>query len=500
MKTTTFKKVLIANRGEIALRVIHALRELNITSVAIYAPSDQGSRAVQAADEAYPLDGIEVAQTYLDISQILNIAKQAGVDAIHPGYGFLSENAEFASACQQAGITFIGPDSQVIAQMGDKMAAKKIAEAAGVPTIPGFVGEVPQGKKLDELIQKIGLPLLIKAAAGGGGKGMRIVHDVKEVADAVDAAQREAKAYFGDGRVFLEKYLVKPRHIEVQILGDTHGHQVHLFERECSIQRRHQKIIEEAPSPSIDEDLRQEICTAALNLAKQVSYSSAGTVEFIVDQEGRFYFLEVNTRLQVEHPVTEWITGIDLVKAQIEVAQGHELPFTQKDITRRGHAIECRLYAEDPEKEFLPGEGVVGVLHEPERPGVRLDSGLQEGQKILGLFDPMLAKLSTYGATRQEALHKMESLVQDYTLLGLRHNLDFLKFVLSAEVFKSGHYHTATVTDLLPDFLTKQQEVSPAALTIAALAARSAGPNTATHSSANTKAPYPPELQGFRNS
>lgn len=494
-----FKKILIANRGEIALRVIHALRELNIQSVAIYAPADAKSRAVQAADEAYPLEGNEVSETYLDTKQILAIANKAQVDAIHPGYGFLSENAEFAKACQQAGIAFIGPEAKVIAEMGDKVEAKKLAEAAGVPTVPGFVGELPEGKKLDELVNSIGFPLLIKAAAGGGGKGMRIVKEAKEVKGAMASAQREAKAYFGDARVFLEKYLEEPRHIEVQILGDQHGNQVHLFERECSIQRRHQKMIEEAPSPSIDENLRQEICTAALNLAKQVNYTSAGTVEFIVDRENHFYFLEVNTRLQVEHPVTEWITGIDLVKAQIKIAEGHRLPFTQKDITRRGHAIECRLYAEDPEKEFLPGEGVIGVLREPERPGVRLDSGLQEGQEILGLFDPMLAKLSTYGFNRHEAISKMQSLLQDYVLLGLRHNLDFLKFVLDSQAFQSGHYHTHTVAELLPRFLTERKNMPGILAAIAARAGKASirSLDVSDHSEATLG--LAKELNGFRN-
>ncbi|HEX5034474.1 MAG TPA: ATP-grasp domain-containing protein, partial [bacterium] len=356
--------------------------------------------------------------------------------------GFLSENADFAEACAAADIRFIGPSPKVMRELGSKVASKRIAVQAKVPVVPGYEGAMPEGAELKKIAKKIGYPLLIKAAAGGGGKGMRVVSEEKDLESAVESAVREAFAFFKDGTVFLEKYLVNPRHIEVQILGDEKGNLVHLFERECSVQRRHQKMIEETPSPSIDAKLRAQICEAAVKLAKQAGYSNAGTVEFIVDSENHFYFLEVNTRLQVEHPITEWVTGVDLVKAQIMIAQGHGLPFKQEEIVQRGHAVECRLYAEDPENEFLPAEGAVGVLVEPQGPGIRIDSSLEQGQRVSPLYDPMLAKLTVYGINRKEALLKTDALLRDYVLLGTRHNLDFLRFTVNAKAFQDGHYHT----------------------------------------------------------
>ncbi len=473
--TSSFKKILIANRAEIARRIIHACRELDIASVAIYSEEDAGSLYVKEASEAYLLNGSEIRETYLNIEQILQVAHKAGVDAIHPGYGFLSENAEFAQKCAEFGIKFIGPAPEALVKLGDKLSAKAIAHQAKVPTVPGYEGDIPQGEQLLQIAEKIGYPLLVKAAAGGGGKGMRLVTQAGELQEALLIAQREGLAYFGNDRVFIEKYLSEPRHIEVQILADEHGQVFHLFERECSMQRRHQKVIEEAPSPSISSQTRQALCEAAVRLAKAAQYSSAGTVEFIVDSQDQFYFLEVNTRLQVEHPVTESVTGIDLVQSQIAVAQGEKLDFQQSDIQLKGHAIECRLYAEDPENDFLPAEGVVGVLEEPHRPGVRIDSSLAEGQKILPIFDPMLAKLITFGATRQIALNKMQALLHDYTLLGIRHNIDFLNFLIQSNDFQSGHYHTHSVQPLLSEFqsLRASQSMPLSAWAVAALTSRS---------------------------
>lgn len=463
-------KILVANRGEIALRVVQAIKEMGRRSVVIYSQADQDSLAVQHADESYALKGEEVGETYLDQEQILGIAKACGAKAVHPGYGFLSENAAFAEACEQAGLIFIGPKPETIRQLGDKITSKRLAEAAKVPVIPGHQGEVPQGKDLDKLARKIGFPLMIKATAGGGGKGMRIVAEPKQLAESLDGAAREAAAYFGNAEVFIEKYLENPRHIEVQILGDTKGKVVALGERECSIQRRHQKMIEESPSPSIDDKVRKDLAAAAIRLAEKIGYVSAGTVEFIVDEQNRFYFLEVNTRLQVEHPVTEWVTGVDLVKNQILIAEGAGFNFDPDKLQIHGHAIECRLYAEDPENQFFPSEGRVGLLLEPKRPGVRIDSSLFEGQEILSLYDPMLAKLTVFGKNRQEAMDKMVALLRDYVLLGVRHNLDFLRFTLESKAFQSGHYHTHTVAQLMPEFLALRQDPPALALMAALLA------------------------------
>ncbi len=465
------KKILIANRGEIALRVIRAARELGYSSVAIHSDPDAHSLPVREADEAFRLPGSEVRDTYLDLERILDVAREAKVWGIHPGYGFLSENAAFAEACEREGFRFIGPKGEVMRRLGSKVAAKQLAKEAKVPVLPGYEGEIPEEEELKKLAKKIGYPLLIKAAAGGGGKGMRVVHDPGELPHALESARREAQAFFKDPTVFFEKYLSHPRHIEVQILGDEKGNLVHLFERECSIQRRHQKMIEESPSPSIDAKLRAQICEAALTLAKQAAYTSAGTVEFIVDQENRFYFLEVNTRLQVEHPITEWVTGIDLVKAQLTIAEGHALPFSQKEILQRGHAIECRLYAEDPENNFLPAEGVIGVLREPIRPGVRIDSALEEGRPIHSLYDPMLAKLTVHAWSRKEAIAKMEALLADYVLLGTRHNLDFLRYTLGSEPFQKGRYDTHSAVELQEKFLQERKGLQglPSEALVAAL-------------------------------
>jgi 3-methylcrotonyl-CoA carboxylase alpha subunit len=473
------KKILIANRGEIAMRIIRSARTLGIKTVVIYSSFDRDGLPVKLADESYLLRGTEVGETYLDIGQILHIAKNAKVDAIHPGYGFLSENSAFAEACAKEKIKFIGPSVKTLKLLGDKMAAKQLAQKAKVPVIAGYSGELPKGKDLEKIARDIGFPILVKAAAGGGGKGMRVVKDFPSLEDAVQSAAREAQAFFKDDRVFLEKYISHPRHIEVQILGDEKGNIVHLYERECSLQRRHQKMMEESPSPSIAPELREAICAAAVKLAKAAKYSSAGTVEFLLDPQDRFYFLEVNARLQVEHPVTESITGLDLVEEQFKIAEGKPLGFSQKKIRPKGHAIECRLYAEDPENQFLPAEGRVGVLRQPKGRGIRIDGALQEGQPIHPIYDPMLAKLIVSGKDRAEVLEKMRKLLAEFILLGVRHNLDFLKFLLETAPLTEGHYHTHTVQEFTQEFLQGRkfpQGLPAAAFAVAALVQRSVTP------------------------
>ena len=375
-----FRKVLIANRGEIAVRIAQSLQQMGITAAAIYSEADAHSLHARSADEAYALGGKTSAESYLRIDKIIDVAKAHGVDAIHPGYGFLSENADFAQACADARITFIGPSPQVIHDMGDKIIAKQSFIAAGVPVVPGWSGPEDAGVEMIRgQAAKIGYPVLIKAAAGGGGKGMRVVQTEKDLATSLDAARREAQAAFGDGRIFLEKYISRPRHVEFQIFGDGRGNVVHLFERECSIQRRHQKIIEESPSPALTPQLRQKMGEAAVRAARTIGYTNAGTVEFMLDDAGNFYFLEVNTRLQVEHPVTEMITHQDLVRAQVLVAAGEELPFTQDELRQEGHAIECRIYAEDPARGFLPSTGTLAHYLPPIWANIRVDSGVSEG-------------------------------------------------------------------------------------------------------------------------
>jgi acetyl-CoA carboxylase biotin carboxylase subunit len=492
------KKILIANRGEIAMRILKSARELGMKTVVIYSSFDRDSLPVTSADESYLLRGTEVSETYLDIPQILQIARSAKVDAIHPGYGFLSENPDFAAACGKAKIKFIGPSVKTLRLLGDKVAAKQLAQKAKLPVVSGFAGVLPKGKELEKIARDIGFPILVKAAAGGGGKGMRIVKDLQSLEEAVSSAAREAQAFFKDDRVFLEKYISHPRHIEVQILGDEKGNVVHLFERECSLQRRHQKMMEESPSPSITSELREAICAAAVKLAVAAKYSSAGTVEFLLDSEDRFYFLEVNARLQVEHPVTESITGIDLVKEQFRIAEGKTLCFSQKKIRQKGHAMECRLYAEDPENQFLPAEGRVGVLRQPKGRGIRIDGALQEGQPIHPIYDPMLAKLIVSGKSREEVLKKMKDVLGEFTLLGIRHNLDFLRFILQTKPVAVGHYHTHTVQEFTEEFLQRRRfprDVPDAAFVVAAMVQRSA-PATRTDAK-NFEIIH--LLRGFRN-
>lgn len=447
-----FKKVLIANRGEIAVRIIKACQESGIKTVAIYSDVDRDAPHVNLADEAVPLGDPTPIQSYLNIPKIISIAQETNAEAIHPGYGFLAENPDFAKSCEDAGIKFIGPSPEVISLMGDKIAAKKTIEEAGVPIIPGYHGPKQDIKSLVKEGKKIGFPLLVKAAAGGGGKGMRLVKSEDELEESIEAAKRESKSAFGDDTVFLEKYLKKPRHIEFQILADEYGNVVHLFERECSIQRRHQKIIEETPSPAMTRELREKMGKAAVTVAKTIGYSNAGTVEFMVDENMNFYFMEMNTRLQVEHPVTEMTTGIDLVKWQLKIASGEKLKFKQKDISQRGHAIECRIYAEDPANGFLPSVGTIEKVETPVGPNIRDDSGIYPGMKVTPYYDPLLAKLITYGENREETINKMIWALTHYIILGVTTNISFLKKILEHEEFRKGNITTHFIDDYFADW------------------------------------------------
>jgi acetyl-CoA carboxylase biotin carboxylase subunit len=438
-----FKKILVANRGEIAVRIIKTIQEMRILAVALASDADLTAEHARTADEFIYLPGEKPADTYLQAEVILEQAKAIGVDAIHPGYGFLSENAAFAEACAKAGIVFIGPSPRVIRDMGDKIIAKNQMKSAGVPVVPGWSGNLEtEFSTIQREAAGIGYPLLVKAAAGGGGKGMRLVQSPEGLEAAFASAAREAQSAFGDARVFLEKYITRPRHIEFQIFGDHQGNVVHLFERECSIQRRHQKIIEETPSPALNDALRQQMGEAAVKAARAMGYTNAGTVEFILAEDGAFYFLEVNTRLQVEHPVTEMTVHQDLVRLQIAVAAGLPLPFGQADLKQDGHAIECRVYAEDPARNFMPGIGRLAVYRPPNGPFIRLDGGVREGSEVSVHYDPMLAKLIVWGKNREAALQKMSWALSRFALLGVANNLSFLKGIIDHPLFQSGQIHT----------------------------------------------------------
>jgi 3-methylcrotonyl-CoA carboxylase alpha subunit len=436
-----FDKILIANRGEIAVRIIRACRELGIAAVAVYSEADRAALHVRLADEAYLLGPAAPAESYLHAERILDVARRSGAQAIHPGYGFLSERAHFADACQVAGITFIGPSPEAIEQMGSKIAAKRLAEHAGVPTAPGYMGDDQRPIRLREEAQRAGFPLLIKASAGGGGKGMRTVRALAEFDAALAGAQREARAAFGDDAVFLERLIERPRHVEIQVLADAHGGCVSLFERECSIQRRHQKIIEESPSPALTPDLRAAMGAAAVRLTLAAGYRNAGTIEFLLDDAGRFFFLEMNTRLQVEHPVTELVAGVDLVQLQIAIAAGVPLPFAQADLIQRGHAIEARIYAEDP-ATFLPSIGRVALFAPSGGPGIRNDAGLESGDEITMYYDSMLAKLIVSAPDRPAAIERLRSALDDYTVLGVTTNLPLLRAIAAHPDFAAGATHT----------------------------------------------------------
>jgi 3-methylcrotonyl-CoA carboxylase alpha subunit len=437
-----FTKVLIANRGEIAVRIIRALQEMGILAVAVYSQADVAAPHVLLADEAYPLDGVSSAETYLDQEKILSIARGSGAAAIHPGYGFLSENAGFAARVEAAGLRFIGPPASAIQAMGDKIAARQRMQAAGVPVVPGWEGDIGDFEAAREAAAAIGYPVLVKAAVGGGGKGMRRVEEPDALPAAIAGAAREAARAFGDPRLFLEKWISRPRHVEIQVFGDETGQVIHLFERECSIQRRHQKIIEESPSPALDAALRARMGAAAVAAARAVGYRNAGTVEFLLDDEGNFYFLEMNTRLQVEHPVTEFVTGRDLVQAQVAVAAGRPLPFTQEDLHQTGHAFECRIYAEDTEREFLPTTGTLSIYREPAGPGIRVDSGVRQGSEVTVHYDPLLAKLIVWAEDRPRTLRKLRWALSQYVLLGVVTNLPFLRRLVDLPAFAAGELHT----------------------------------------------------------
>jgi 3-methylcrotonyl-CoA carboxylase alpha subunit len=445
IRGAAIRRLLVANRGEIALRVIRACRELGIETVAVYSEADRHAPHVDAADHAVAIGPAPAAHSYLAIPRLIDAARTTGCDAVHPGYGFLSENAAFADACASAGLTFVGPPADVIERMGSKIGARRLMQSAGVPIVPGTTPADQSDEAIGREAVALGLPVLIKASAGGGGKGMRIVRNESEMRDAVGAARREAVAAFGDGTLYVERLIERPRHVEVQIVADDAGHVVHLFERECSVQRRHQKIIEESPSPALNADLRTRMGEAAVSAARACGYRNAGTIEFLLEGEGsnaRFYFLEMNTRLQVEHPVTEGVTGLDLVHVQLRVAAGEPLPFTQHEVTQRGHAIECRVYAEDPDAGFLPQAGPLLLYREPVRPGVRIDSGVREGSEITVHYDPMIAKVIVTAADRDFAIARAIAALRQFPILGIRTNTSFLIRILSHPEFVAGRVHT----------------------------------------------------------
>ncbi|HEY9678052.1 MAG TPA: acetyl-CoA carboxylase biotin carboxylase subunit [Drouetiella sp.] len=456
-----FKKILIANRGEIAVRVIAACRELGVQTVAIFSEPDRESRHVQLADEQWRLEG-QPARVYLDFQQILDISKKAQVDAIHPGYGFLSENADFAQACLDAGIKFIGPTPEVIRSMGSKVEARRAMEAAGVPVVPGTTDPVTDPAVVKSLATKYGYPVAIKASAGGGGRGLKVVRSDAEVDNALAAAQREGLSYFGSNEVYVEKYLDAPRHIEVQVLGDEHGNVIHLGERDCSSQRRHQKLLEESPAVKLGSDVRKRLLEAAVRGAASLKYSSAGTLEFLVSGD-EFYFLEVNTRVQVEHPITELVTGIDIVKEQILVADGNKLSIEQKDVEFRGHAIEFRINAEDASKNFMPSPGTVHTYAEPRLPWTRVDSACYQGYQILPFYDSLLAKLVVWGRTREEAIVRGKIALSSYEIKGVATTIPFHLAILDDSKFRAGEMTTKYVeAELVKTFIAKQQELTAA--------------------------------------
>jgi len=446
-----FKKILIANRGEIACRVMRTARRLGIATVAVYSEVDSGALHVREADEAIFIGGSASAESYLVSEKIIDAVRQSGAEAVHPGYGFLSENASFAEALEAEGIVFIGPRKKAIAAMGDKIESKKLAAQAGVSTVPGYVGVLADDTEAVKVASDIGYPVMIKASAGGGGKGMRVAYNEDEVKEGFRSAVNEAVSSFGDDRVFIEKFIEEPRHIEIQIIADTKGNTIYLGERECSIQRRHQKVVEEAPSPFLDPQTRKLMGEQSVLLSKAVEYCSAGTVEFIVDKNKKFYFLEMNTRLQVEHPVTECITGLDLVELMIRIAAGEELPLQQKDVSLDGWAIETRIYAEDPYRGFLPSTGRLVKYQQPEnQKGVRIDSGVTEGSEISIFYDPMIAKLVTSGDSRKQAIDRMELALNSFKIRGVNHNIDFLSAVMTNPRFQQGEFNTGFIAEEFP--------------------------------------------------
>ncbi len=486
----TLRRVLVANRGEIAVRIIRACREARIEAVAVYSDADAAAVHVREADRAVRIGPAAAAESYLSIPALMDAAAHTGCDALHPGYGFLSERAELARACEEAGVVFVGPPAAVIETMGSKIAARDLMASAGVPVVPGATPGDQTDDGLLAAARRIGYPVLVKASAGGGGKGMRLVESDGDAREQIAAARRESAAAFGDGTLYVERVVPRPRHVEVQIFADAHGHAVHLFERECSIQRRHQKIIEESPSPALSPALRNRMGEAAVAAARACGYRNAGTIEFLLEGEGddaRFYFLEMNTRLQVEHPVTEAVTGVDLVRAQLAVASGEPLPWTQQSLTTRGHAIECRIYAEDPENGFLPQAGELLVYREPAGPGVRVDSGVEEGGTVGVHYDPLLAKLIACAETREAARERLAAALRAYPVLGIRTNIPFLLQLISLPDFAAGRLHTGFVGEHLASIRTSPE---PSATVLAAAALAGAARTRATADEAQPADPW----------
>lgn len=490
-------KILVANRGEIALRVLKTAREMGISIVTVFAEDDRNLPHALFADESYSLGSGALADTYLNKNKLIEIAKKSGADAIHPGYGFLSENEEFARMVEKNGIIFIGPTPESIVLMGDKIGSKKALEKINVPLTPGYHGDDQSDENLAREARKIGFPVLIKASAGGGGKGMRIVHEESELLESIRGAKSEGLKSFSSDKVLIEKYVVNPRHIEVQLMSDTHGNHLHFFERECSIQRRYQKVVEETPAPNMGQELRLRICETAVQIARGINYRGAGTVEFIMSQDGNFYFMEMNTRLQVEHPVTEMVTGHDLVRYQIMVAQGDKLPVKQAEIKQKGHAIECRIYAEDPDNNFMPTIGNIERIGVPTLRDVRLDCGFLDGTEVGVNYDPMLAKLVVWGEDRKTAIHKTIQSLDEVLFLGVKTNRDYLRRILGHKEFVAGRTHTHFIPD-------HKSELEPSQITddelAALLAAFSMGESSPVRTQSGTLLRNPwTDLTGFRN-
>jgi acetyl-CoA carboxylase biotin carboxylase subunit len=463
-----FTKVLVANRGEIAVRIVRALREMGIASAAIYSEADRTARHVRYADEAHLIGPPLPAQSYLKIDAIVDLARSIGAEAVHPGYGFLAENAGFARACEDAGIVFVGPTSRTIALVGDKMEARRTMAAAGIPVVPGGDRPLADESEIVAEAERIGFPVMMKAAAGGGGKGMRVVRRASELAPAAKAARSEAGSAFADDRIYLEKLIEKPRHVEFQIVADARGNTVHLGERECSIQRRHQKLVEESPSPALTPSLRAKMGEAAVKAAKAAGYTNAGTIEFLLDRNKEFYFLEVNARLQVEHPVTELVTGVDLVREQLRVAAGEPLSFSQLDVMHRGAAIECRICAEDPENNFFPSTGLIERMREPAGPGVRVESGIHQGYDVPIHYDPLISKLLVWAPTREQAIARMRRALDEYDIEGIKTTIPFHKAVMESDAFREGEFDTSYVDEVFFPNYAGKKPVDPELAAIAA--------------------------------
>jgi 3-methylcrotonyl-CoA carboxylase alpha subunit len=489
-----FAKILIANRGEIACRVLRTARRLGIPAVAVHTDADRSALHVRVAAEARRVE------SYLDIEGIVAAARAAGAEAVHPGYGFLSESEDFAAACSKAGLVFIGPSPEAIAAMGDKAAAKRLMEKAGVPLVPGYHGEEQDPAMLEEEAARIGFPVLIKPSAGGGGKGMRVVRSKSQFAESLQAGRREAKSSFGDDRVLIERYLERPRHIEIQVFGDAKGNIVYLFERDCSVQRRHQKVLEEAPAPGLAAKKRNEMGAAAVAAAKAIGYTNAGTVEFIAEQDGRFYFMEMNTRLQVEHPVTEMVTGLDLVELQLRVAAGEVLPFSQKDLRLEGHAIEARIYAEDPERDFLPATGRLVHVGFPQGADVRIDAGVETGDEITPWYDPMIAKLIVRGADRDAALARLRQALAAVEIAGVNTNVAFLRRLAASRAFSRAELDTGLIERNRDEIFPKRDEIGTDVLAAAAFAELAYEERTARERAQSSGDPYSPwhRVDGWR--